>query len=48
MYDFLPIHKSKIIETYSLFKNSKIIKREHVTGDFLSEVLPHDLDVSKA
>ena len=47
-YDFFPIPRSKINETYELFKTSRIIRREHISGDFVSEVLPHGIDLSRA
>lgn len=39
-YDFFPVQKQVLVELCKKFKDSKILKSEHITVDFLCEVMP--------
>jgi len=45
-YNFTPIKRSMLLEIASLFKSSKIIKPEHITGDFFAEVMPLNFNIT--
>jgi hypothetical protein len=39
-YDFFPVQKQVLVDLCQKFKESKILKPEHFTVDFLCEVMP--------
>jgi len=39
-YDFFPVQKQVLVDLCQKFQESKILKPEHFTVDFLSEIMP--------
>lgn len=47
-YDFVPIQKQSLIDLVKMFSSSNIIKPDHVTVDFITEIMPANTQVMKA
>jgi hypothetical protein len=39
-FDFLPIQMRQLLEVQKMFSHSKILRKHHISVDFLIEVLP--------
>ena len=47
-FDFFPIQQQMLVDVSRMFSSSKIIKADHVTVDFLTEIMPVNHTVVRA